>query len=177
MDHDGQVNPYAPPARDALAADVPLTTSGGQLASRGARFGAALIDTFLTLAVLAPMQYAAGVYDNFPKIRPQSFLELLGWSAAGYAFWLAVHSSSIRKGSQTLGKRLLGLQIVNAADNTPASYRTIVLIRFLPIQLVVLLPYVGSYVALLDALFIFRKDHRCIHDHVAGTRVIVKPPR
>jgi len=35
-----------------------------------------------------------------------------------------------------------------------------------------LIPYAGSFVALLDVLFIFRRDQRCIHDHLAGTVVV-----
>ncbi|MEA2700447.1 MAG: hypothetical protein QOI66_4718, partial [Myxococcales bacterium] len=34
------------------------------------------------------------------------------------------------------------------------------------------IPYLGGLYALVDALFIFRDDRRCIHDLIAGTRVI-----
>jgi hypothetical protein len=31
---------------------------------------------------------------------------------------------------------------------------------------------VGTFLVLVDVLFIFRKDRRCVHDHIAGTRVV-----
>ena len=46
------------------------------------------------------------------------------------------------------------------------------LLRYLPTSAVSLIPYAGSFVALLDVLFIFRRDQRCIHDHLAGTVVV-----
>jgi uncharacterized RDD family membrane protein YckC len=37
---------------------------------------------------------------------------------------------------------------------------------------VVLLPTVGPFAGLIDVLFIFLKDRRCLHDHIAGTVVV-----
>jgi uncharacterized RDD family membrane protein YckC len=34
------------------------------------------------------------------------------------------------------------------------------------------IPVVNFILPLLDALFIFREDRRCIHDLIAGTKVI-----
>jgi hypothetical protein len=34
------------------------------------------------------------------------------------------------------------------------------------------IPFVGNFVGLVDALMIFGEDHRCLHDRIAGTRVI-----
>ena len=174
MDHDGRVNPYAPPGQDAPAPGLPVLTAG-TLASRNARLSAAVADSLIMLAVLTPFQYAAGVYDNFPHIAEQSFMQKLVWSAVGFAVWVGMHGYFIHNGAQTLGKRWLGLQVVNDADSKPASFGKIVLLRFLPIQIAVMVPQVGSVLALVDALFIYRKDHRCLHDLIAGTRVIVKP--
>jgi hypothetical protein len=36
-----------------------------------------------------------------------------------------------------------------------------------------LLPFVGSLIAVLDLLFIFGPSRRCLHDQVAGTRVVL----
>ncbi len=45
-------------------------------------------------------------------------------------------------------------------------------LRYLPWWAASIVPFVGGLFALIDALFIFRKDHRCIHDHIAGTKVV-----
>ena len=34
------------------------------------------------------------------------------------------------------------------------------------------IPVAGGIFALADLLFIFREDRRCLHDHIAGTRVV-----
>ena len=33
-------------------------------------------------------------------------------------------------------------------------------------------PYLGMIFHLVDSLFIFREDRRCLHDRIAGTRVV-----
>lgn len=48
----------------------------------------------------------------------------------------------------------------------------ILLARQLPVQVMSVLPGVGGLLAILDVLFIFRKDQRCLHDLIAKTRVI-----
>jgi hypothetical protein len=35
-----------------------------------------------------------------------------------------------------------------------------------------MIPFIGNFVNLADALFIFGEEHRCLHDHIAGTKVI-----
>ena len=44
------------------------------------------------------------------------------WSVIGFALWVGMHGYFIHNGAQTLGKRWLGLQVVNDADSKPASY-------------------------------------------------------
>ena len=108
MDHDGRVNPYAPPGQDEPKPGLPVLT-GGTLASRGARLSAAIVDSLIMLAVITPFQYGAGVYDNFPNIVEQSWTQKVMWSVIGFALWVGMHGYFIRNGAQTLGKRWLGL--------------------------------------------------------------------
>lgn len=73
--------------------------------------------------------------------------------------------------AHTIGKHYMGIRIENL-DGTQASFSTILLKRMLPMQLVSLIPGVGSIVAgLVDPLFIFGKDKRCLHDYIAKTKV------
>ena len=47
-------------------------------------------------------------------------------------------------------------------------------LRYLPLMVVSVIPIPLIQIAgLIDALFIFRADRRCVHDLMAGTRVIV----
>ena len=34
------------------------------------------------------------------------------------------------------------------------------------------IPYIGWAFTMVDICFIFRDDHRCVHDLMAGTRVV-----
>jgi uncharacterized RDD family membrane protein YckC len=48
----------------------------------------------------------------------------------------------------------------------------VILMRYFPIWVVSLIPFVGAFLILIDLLSIFRSDQRCIHDWLAGTRVV-----
>ncbi len=75
---------------------------------------------------------------------------------------------------QSLGKMMLGIQIVRYVDEeNPGFLRAIVLRAFVP-GLIGSIPYIGMLFSLLDALFIFRADKRCLHDHIADTKVVEK---
>jgi uncharacterized RDD family membrane protein YckC len=46
--------------------------------------------------------------------------------------------------------------------------------RWLVPYLMTLIPFAGLVLALLDVLFIFRDDQRCLHDLLADTKVVVE---
>jgi hypothetical protein len=41
---------------------------------------------------------------------------------------------------------------------------------------VAMIPVVGGLISLVDIVLIFRRDRRCLHDHIAGTRVLAVTP-
>jgi uncharacterized RDD family membrane protein YckC len=47
-----------------------------------------------------------------------------------------------------------------------------ILLRYLPISLAALIPVIGPYLSLVDVVFIFGSERRCIHDRLAGTKVV-----
>jgi uncharacterized RDD family membrane protein YckC len=93
------------------------------------------------------------------------------WGAE-FVIWMAMHGYFLVKGSQTIGKRLLAIQIVDFASGKPASFVKIVFVRKLSMQLVLFVPTVGAIAWLIGLAFIFGKDRRCIHDVIAGTKVV-----
>lgn len=169
----GTVNPYQAPGADreetapVAAGHLPLV-----LATRGKRLGASLIDALLGMVVVGPMQYAAGVYDNFPNVTKPSPLQTVLWSAGGLVLFVLMHGYLLKKNGQTIGKRLLGTRIADVNDGSTPPLDRLLLWRVLPVQLVVLIPYVGMLATLVDALLIFRSDQRCAHDHIARTVVV-----
>jgi uncharacterized RDD family membrane protein YckC len=164
-------NPYQPPASDQYF-DAPSRDSLGQeLASRGMRLGAALIDTLLQLAIIAPIQYFAGVYDKFPEVKPLTASETIMWGALGLVLYLALNGWLLATNGQTIGKRVVGTRIVNFTDGARTPFVKLIGLRVLPTY-VSLIPVVGPLLSLVDVLLIFRDDQRCIHDHIAGTKVV-----
>lgn len=141
------------------------------LASRGSRLGAAIIDGFITLAVVLPIQWAGGAFKDFPK-PAQSPLQTVLWSAVGLVVYVLIHGYFLKKNGQTIGKRLLKIRIANESDGSIPPLERLLLWRVLPMNVVGLVPFVGPLLALADVLCIFRRDQRCLHDHLARTVVV-----
>lgn len=141
-----------------------------RLASRGERFAAAIIDTLVSILVTIPLFLAVGL-ESFDDptfgIMAASFIY-------GITAYVVVHGYLLLNYGQTVGKRFLNIRIEDM-HGQQATFSTILLKRVIPFSLVVYIPIFGSFFSLVDILFIFRSDKRCIHDHVAGTQVCRVP--
>jgi uncharacterized RDD family membrane protein YckC len=73
---------------------------------------------------------------------------------------------------QTLGKRALKIRIVRS-DGDRVTLGRLIGLRWLPLAVVGAVPIVGPILGLVNALFIFREDQRCLHDHFADTKVVL----
>jgi uncharacterized RDD family membrane protein YckC len=74
---------------------------------------------------------------------------------------------------QTVGKKIMRIRIVKMLDGSNPGFLGAVLLRAWIPGLIIGLPCVGNVFALVDVLFISADDQRCLHDHIAGTTVIV----
>ena len=162
-----QNNPYEAPR--AVLEDAP--SGAEELAGLGERLGAALVDTVIAFALAIPIWL---IFDTWSKamqgIEP-SFSETVLSSLMGFVLFLIVHGYVLKQNGQTVGKRLLGIRIANL-DNTRPEFFRLIGLRYLPVNVVILIPYVGILLALIDCLFVFRRGRRCIHDFIAGTKVL-----
>lgn len=131
-----------------------------------------MLDTVISLTILLPAQVYTGMYDGFPHISRPPFPQTLLWALGGVAVWLALNGVFLARSGQTIGKKLVGIQIVNVSDGKPAPLARLVIWRYLPMVLVSQIPYVGGVLGIVNVCFIFRQDRRCVHDHIAGTRVV-----
>lgn len=131
-------------------ADRVLPNSFG-LAGRGSRLGAAIID---------------GLIGLVPYIVLVAVEPILGLLLLAGVFILQMFL--LTKNGQTLGKKALGLRIVKVNTGENGGFIPNVLLRFI---LNGILGFIPLYV-IVDALFIFRGDRRCIHDFIAGTHVV-----
>lgn len=172
-------NPYAPPTADI---DQGLQLGDGQyeLADPWSRLGASIIDNLLLVGALAPagliFLFTAGISSNVFDIAEREYISiglivLMGFMALAFVFyqWYLVATTG-----QSLAKRWMGLQIVRV-DGSPLGFVNGVILRSWVITVIAQIPFIGGIVGLVDALMIFGAERRCLHDHIAGTRVIVAP--
>lgn len=137
-----------------------------ELATRRARLAASLVDgaALLLPSLLLGALRSLAIPDEVAMNAPVVYAPVLF-----VLFWQA---RLIRGTGASLGKRLLGIQVVRG-DGRPAEVWRIALLRnALPL---VFCGYCG-WVGLADVLLLVGEDRRCLHDWVAGTRV-VKAPR
>lgn len=147
---------------------VELGPDGEVLASRASRLGAAIIDGIIVAAIMMPLLWSMGVYDD---LASNSIGMNVASIAGGFVITMLIQGYFLATRAQTIGKMALDIKIVTL-DGQNADLKRIMLLRMLPVSLVSAIPMVGGLFGLVDALFIFREDQRCVHDHIAGTRVV-----
>lgn len=161
-------NPYRAPAAEIadVQADGEL-----ELAGIGHRFGAFVIDAAISAIIILSAAYATGTL-NFvldSEDSPSGGAEI---SALAFALFVILQSYLLKKFGQTIGKKIVGIRIVDQEGKLP-GLRTLLYRRYLPIYLLDAVPVVGGILVIADFLFIFRADRRCLHDMLAGTRVVM----
>jgi len=122
------------------------------LAGRGTRLLAAIVDSACAIVI-----YLASIMFNSPAIL---FLGL-----AGYAVYQIYLLSTL---GQTIGKKTMNIRIVKFDTGENGGFATNVGMRGIVNGILGFIPFYS----LVDVLFIFRDDHRCIHDLIAGTKVV-----
>lgn len=165
-------NPYRNPTTQV--ADVIADGNELDLADRGTRLGAAIIDGLLMLAINIPIMWLGGYFTQVMATAQSGgppFGTLLLWTLIGFVLFVVVQGVPLNQSGQTWGKRLLKIRIVDLNGNKP-PFANLIALRYLPISIASLIPVLGPIASLVDALFIFRADRRCVHDLIAGTRVV-----
>lgn len=174
-----------PPGAPPLMAAGPGVDS--QLGGLGARFGAAFVDGFLRFACQVPTslaiyKYVAEHVDLAGRPDAMAIMtaarEAMATAPSPYPYLAALavlQGFLIASRSQSVGKILFNLRIVRAADGAKAGFPQAFLIRsgiptafeYIPILNLLYLPF-----WVVDSCFIFRADRRCVHDLMAGTKVV-----
>jgi len=138
----------------------------GARASRGARFGAHLIDNFV---IFIPIAIAAGVSAAGLRPAHSDFAPIfLAFSVLGMGVGCVVQLAAQIGWGQSLGKRLLSIKVVRASG-APIELWRILLLRNLVVHG---LAQLCGLFGLLDALWIFGDEQRCLHDYIADSIVI-----
>ncbi|MFK8028666.1 MAG: RDD family protein [Gammaproteobacteria bacterium] len=158
-------NPYSPPSAE-LADSAP-----GELASRWRRFFGSLIDGLLIGVITIPLVLMTGYFER-ASTASQTLLETALMGIAGLAIFLALNGYLLSTKGQTIGKLLVRTQIVSFDDGRLLPLAKLIGLRYVPLWVVGQVPVVGQIASLVDALFIFRSDKRCVHDLIANTKVV-----
>jgi uncharacterized RDD family membrane protein YckC len=162
-------NPYAPPKIDLAGIDDAPPNAG--LADRGTRFLSAFLDGCLGLCYGLPILYLVGYWPYLAATQEPPFSLTLAGSAISFVCFLVVHGYLLKTKGQTVGKLITGIRIADLDGYLP-DFSKVILLRYLPISLAALIPVVGPYLSLVDVVFIFGSERRCVHDLLAGTKVV-----
>jgi uncharacterized RDD family membrane protein YckC len=170
-------NPYASPMAISPGQSPFLPPTGmPMLAGRLERFVAQIVDGLLNLAAALPgiVLLIVSAINAGPDEDPGPlfFVGLIiagvGSLALNIYQWVLISQSG-----QSIGKRLMRVRIVKLETQQPPGFVYGVLLRLWVNGLLSGLPCgIGLVYTLVDLLFIFREDRRCVHDHLAQTVVI-----
>ena len=142
-----------------------MGVSTSQLASPWARLAAVIIDVLL-YAVLS------GVLFFILEVASKQDPAVTGFTIIGANLALfVIQMVLLGMRGQTIGKILLRVRIVDAQTGGHPGWARIVLLRTVVNWILSGIPFIGWIYWLVDSLFIFRADHRTIHDMIAGTQV------
>ena len=161
-------NLYAPPEAEVETPEYhPFN-----LAGRGARLGAAIIDGIVLSLIFWPIVLSLGYWESIAAatltVSDSATILLIS-----IAVFLIAQGFLLATRGQTIGKLLVGVRIVSVTDGKILPLPRLFLLRYLPIYVLSQVPLVGPIGNLVNVLFIFREDRRCVHDLIAGTRVVM----
>jgi len=144
-----------------------------KLASRWKRLAGVILDCIILIAMITPIILVAAAL-----MRADQGLQMSigSWKICcfviGLAGFLLVNGYLLAKQGQTVGKKLVGIRIVSHVDEHIVPLGTSFGLRYLPLCQIAQVPIIGNIFTIVDTLFIFRDDKRCIHDLIAGTKVV-----
>lgn len=175
-----EFNPYAPPI---ASFDTPVHAPNDDevqiLAERGTRFFARLLDGILIFAALIPMVVVfamSGFALSSASKGGDTSLMMLSLTLLVVPLALFAYQwSLIARQGQTLGKKWLGIKIVKL-DGSPVNFASGVVLRNWVMSMVGNVPYLGFVASLANVVMIFGQERRCLHDQIAGTKVILALP-
>ena len=166
------MEPVAVPAAPTPAAET-IAVADSQLAGRGARLLAIVIDGVIG-GVIGGI--AGGIGAGAGALAAASEETDLTWLVVlaglfglvlGLAY-LAIQVWMLVQSGQTIGKKMMGVRIVQRNTGRNGGFVPNVLLRGVVSAILGAVPFYS----LVDPLMIFRDDRRCIHDMLAGTVVI-----
>ena len=141
------------------------------LASRWKRLLASLIDALTILAITVPLMYFTSGFSAVSGGIEPSFVYTLFIGVIGLSFFFFINRKLLFYHGQTIGKMVLGIKIVDLNGQVP-SVKENLLPRYATYLIPGYIPVIGQFFSIINILFIFSADRRCLHDHIGKTRVV-----
>ena len=163
-------NPYAPPR--ASVRDIADPTAGVQLADRGTRLAAIILDTFIFgIMVYAPL-FVILFARNPPSAAPEDATDTMmmvggALTLIGFTVWAWLSIRYVSRNGQSIGKKMLNIKVLRS-DGSRATLGRIFWLRNIVNGVLSIIPLYG----IIDSLFIFGESRRCLHDKIADTIVV-----
>jgi tetratricopeptide (TPR) repeat protein len=133
------------------------------LADRGDRLLAITLDELIILGPAFLLFIVASMFAEYSSSNA-----LYAFAALYILSMIVIQAILVTTKGQTIGKKALKIRIVRFADETNPGFLRGYLLRSI---LATILHFVPGFI-LLDPIFIFSKKRRCIHDYIAGTKVV-----
>ena len=173
-----QENPYSTPYSDAQpfatdhAAEHADYRNPATWATHLGRLGGAILDSLIAFAAALPglfffiMISTAGDGSEAVAILG-IFVAICGFLAVqGYQWYL------ISTTGQSIGKKVIGTRIVDFDNGSNPGFVRAVILRLWVPGAIGAVPWIGGCFGLINVLWIFSSERRCLHDLIANTRVI-----
>ncbi|MDR3265806.1 MAG: RDD family protein [Synergistaceae bacterium] len=153
-----------------------------KLASRKRRFAAQFIDSFIYFTINRFLMLVLWIFQ-----REEIYMSFASgfYVLLAFPIFFLLNYKFLRRGGQTIGKKILNIQISTMDNKVPPLYKLAAREMLFPIFQTLLLRIEAyfpggqhwvSFFLIFDLLFIFRPDRRCIHDFFAGTHVTDASP-
>ncbi len=160
-------NPYATPRSFVARTGGSEIGASDVLASRGSRLAAAMIDGLAVIGLLVPAIGGSLLLDSDSAASTAGGLGIAVSVIAVLVFCVYQISMLLREG-QTLGKKMMHIRIVNYDDGLVPPATKLLVMRYFVNSALGNIPFY----TFVDLLFIFGNERRCIHDYLAGTKVV-----
>ena len=157
--------------REYQSDDLPPNQSASELASPWARLAAVIIDGLIYMAVVVVFAIIAALTLSSNQSDEEFPLAIILAAAVAVIIVLIIQMVLLGTRGQTIGKIALKIRIVDAQTGAHPGWPRLVLLRTIVNGILTSIPFLGGIYWIVDSLFVFRADHRTIHDLYSGTRV------
>ena len=176
MSATASANPYQSPESNVAPSGFAPST---ELAGRGSRLAAAILDGLFTMAFLLPgilvsllAMESPGAVTSANATGMEMFSGIGGLlMLVGFVAWVIITIRLVAANGWTLGKRVCSIRVVRC-DGSDASLGRIFFLRNVIINLLGAIPILGAFIGIADILFIFGEARRTLHDRIADTIVV-----